>query len=92
MMNLYEMNAETRREVERMVDALVDNTLADEGTEWNALDEHEQDVYLFEACKTVAARLDMDYEDVWLASAKSKLLTQKILTDSGFCDIISTTK
>lgn len=32
MMNLYEMNAETRREVERMVDALVDNTLADEGT------------------------------------------------------------
>ena len=65
MMNLYEMNAEARREVERMVDALVDNTLADEGTEWNALDEHEQDTYLFEACMTVAKKLELDYEDVW---------------------------
>ena len=65
MMNLYEMNAETRREVERMVDALVDNTLADEGTEWNALDEHEQDIYLREACQAVAEELEMDYEDVW---------------------------
>ena len=65
MMNLYEMNAEARREVERMVDALVDNTLADEGTEWNALDEHEQDVYLFEACLAVAKKLELDYEDVW---------------------------
>lgn len=65
MMNLYKMNAEARREVERMVDALVDNTLADEGTEWNELDEHEQDIYLFEACKAVVDRLDMDYEDVW---------------------------
>lgn len=65
MMNLYEMNAEARREVERMVDALVDNTLADEGTEWNALDEYEQDVYLMEACQTVADELEMDYEDVW---------------------------
>lgn len=65
MMNLYEMNAEARREVERMVDALVDNTLADEDTEWNALDEHEQDTYLFEACQKVAKELDLDYEDVW---------------------------
>ena len=65
MMNLYEMNKEARREVERMVDALVDNILADEGTEWNALDEHEQDVYLMEACQTVAARLGLDYEEVW---------------------------
>ena len=64
-MNLYEMNKETRHEVERMVDALVDNTLADEGTEWNALDEHEQDNYLFEACLVVADKLGMDYEDVW---------------------------
>lgn len=65
MMNLYEMNAEARREVERMVDALVDNTLADEETEWNALDEYEQDVYLREACKAVATELELDFEDVW---------------------------
>ena len=65
MMNLYEMNKEARREVEHMVDALVDNTLADEGLEWNDLDEHEQDTYLFEACKAVAKKLDLDYEDVW---------------------------
>ena len=65
MMNLYEMNAEARREVERMVDALVDNILADEGTEWNALDEYEQDVYLMEACQIVADELEMDYDDVW---------------------------
>ena len=65
MKNLYEMNKEARREVERMVDALVDNILADEGTEWNELDEHEQDVYLMEACQTVADKLDLDYEDVW---------------------------
>ena len=65
MMNLYEMNAEARREVERMVDALVANTLADEGTEWNALDEHEQDHYLFAACLAVANELELDYEDVW---------------------------
>lgn len=65
MMNLYEMNAEARREVERMVDALVDNTLADEGLEWDELDEHEQDVYLMEACNAVADELELDYEDVW---------------------------
>lgn len=53
------------REVERMVDAMVDNMLADEGTEWNALDEDEQDVYLTEACQIVADKLEMDYEDVW---------------------------
>lgn len=65
MMNLYEINAEARREVERMVDALVDNTLSDEGLEWDDLDEHEQDTYLFEACQAVAKKLDLDYEDVW---------------------------
>ena len=59
------MNAETRREVERMVDALVDNTLADENLEWNDLDEYEQDIYLREACQAVADELDLDYEDVW---------------------------
>ena len=53
------------REIERMVDAYIDNNLADVGAEWNELDEVEQEIWLREAVDVTAERLDIDVEDVW---------------------------